>query len=58
MLEAGVDLRVVQEIIGHARLNMTAERYTYVMPEYLRKAIDTTDNAISDTKTDTKKGLE
>ena len=32
-LEAGIDLKVMQEILGHASLAMTADTYSHVMPD-------------------------
>jgi site-specific recombinase XerD len=38
MLAEGVPLRVVQEILGHASLPLTADTYSHVTPELMRDA--------------------
>ena len=40
MLVQGVPLRVVQEVLGHANITVTANTYTHVLPELQRDAAD------------------
>ena len=49
----GVDIKSVQELLGHATLNMTM-RYSHLAPDHRLRAIKTLDLAYqTDTKTDT-----
>ena len=38
-LENGIDLRVMQDLLGHASMKMTADLYTHVLPETKRESI-------------------
>ena len=39
-LEAGVELKVVQDMMGHSSIVLTADTYTSVLPEVARKAAE------------------
>jgi hypothetical protein len=38
LLESGVPMRVVQEILGHASMVLTADTYSHVTPAFKRQA--------------------
>ena len=40
MLEAGVPMKVVQEILGHSSMTVTADTYSHVRPAFKRQAAD------------------
>lgn len=42
MLAAGADLKVVQDLLGHASIVLTADTYTSVLPELARDAAEAT----------------
>ncbi len=48
LVMAGVDLRSVQELLGHKRIEMTM-RYAHLSPGHMRKAIETLDGHHMDT---------
>lgn len=45
-LENGVELRVVQEFLGHSSINMTANLYTHVLPDKKKDSIMKLQNTI------------
>jgi integrase len=40
LLEAGQPMKVVQEILGHASMILTADTYSHVSPAFKRQAAD------------------
>ncbi len=40
LLESGVPMRVVQEMLGHASTVLTADTYSHVTPAFKRQAAD------------------
>jgi integrase len=36
----GIDLKVIQEILGHSTLDMTANVYSHVLPSMQREAVE------------------
>src|SRR5512141_1068464 len=40
LLEAGQPIKVVQEILGHASMILTADTYSHVSPAFKRQAAD------------------
>jgi len=45
-LSAGTDLKVVQDMLGHSSIVLTADTYTSVLPDIARKAAEDTANLI------------
>ncbi|MBB6218224.1 integrase [Anaerosolibacter carboniphilus] len=39
-LENGIELKVMQELLGHSSIMLTADTYSHVLPDKKRKAID------------------
>jgi integrase len=39
-LEAGLPLKLVQELLGHASMAITADVYAHILPAYRREAAD------------------
>jgi integrase len=39
-LETGLPLKLVQELLGHASMTITADVYSHILPEYRRAAAD------------------
>ncbi|PZT77540.1 MULTISPECIES: tyrosine-type recombinase/integrase [unclassified Streptomyces] len=52
LLEQGVDLVVIKELLGHAHIGVTASVYAHVRLRLQRQAIDTLGNALSPTDDD------
>jgi len=46
LLAAGVPLRVVADVLGHATITITANTYAAVVPELRREAADAMDRAL------------
>lgn len=42
----GVHLRVLQELLGHASINITADTYSHILPSALRNAVDTISDSV------------
>ena len=40
MRQSGMDLKVVQETLGHASMKLTADTYSHVTPAFKRQAVD------------------
>ncbi|MCL1882629.1 MAG: tyrosine-type recombinase/integrase [Defluviitaleaceae bacterium] len=38
-LENGIDIKVMQELLGHSSIKMTADTYTHVLPSKKRDSI-------------------
>uniref|UniRef100_UPI003D722A95 tyrosine-type recombinase/integrase n=1 Tax=Streptomyces albogriseolus TaxID=1887 RepID=UPI003D722A95 len=53
LLEQGVDLIVIKELLGHAHIGVTAGVYAHVRLRLQRQAIDTLNDALSPTDDDT-----
>lgn len=53
LLEQGVDLVVIKELLGHAHIGVTAGVYAHVRLRLQRQAIDTLNGALSPTDDDT-----
>jgi integrase len=47
MLENGVPMKVVSEILGHAGISITADIYSHVRPDVARGALDTLSEALN-----------
>ncbi|MGW0703224.1 tyrosine-type recombinase/integrase [Streptomyces sp. NPDC002867] len=52
LLEQGIDLVVIKELLGHAHIGVTAGVYAHVRLRLQRQAIDTLSNALSPTGND------
>jgi site-specific recombinase XerD len=53
LLEQGVDLVVIKELLGHAHIGVTAGVYAHMRLRLQRQAIDTLNDALSPTDDDT-----
>ena len=47
-LEAGIDLRTTQELLGHSSINLTANLYTHVLLEHKRKELQKLNSIFKD----------
>jgi len=57
LLEMGENLKVVQELLGHARINITADLYAHVSPQLKRRAVAKMDRVLEvGVKMESKKG--
>lgn len=45
-LENGIELKVMQELLGHATISMTADMYTHVLPDKKKSAIEKLNESI------------
>nr|WP_272921954.1 integrase [Streptomyces sp. SID3915] len=52
MLEQGVDLIVIKELLGHAHIGVTAGVYAHVRLRLQRQAVDALGNALGSTDGD------
>jgi site-specific recombinase XerD len=52
LVMAGVDLRTVQELMGHKTISMTV-RYSHLAPKHLQEAVERLTTKPTDTTTDT-----
>ncbi|MCL2188445.1 MAG: tyrosine-type recombinase/integrase [Defluviitaleaceae bacterium] len=46
-LEQGIPIKVMQELLGHSKINMTADLYTHVLPETKHNEIAKLSNAMT-----------
>ncbi|WP_369794109.1 tyrosine-type recombinase/integrase [Geodermatophilus sp. Leaf369] len=46
LLAAGVHIKVVQELLGHARYAITADTYSHVAPAQRREAADRIEDSL------------
>lgn len=46
-LENGIELKVMQELLGHSNISMTANTYTHVLPNKKKEAISKIESTIS-----------
>lgn len=42
----GVHLRILQELLGHANISITADTYSHILPSSLQKAVDAINDAM------------
>lgn len=44
LLSMGVNVKVIQELLGHSQISMTLGTYSHVLPGMQNEAMDTWDN--------------
>lgn len=56
LLESGVPMKVVQEVLGHSSMAVTADVYSHVTPGFKRQAADALASYLAQTRNNTESG--